>query len=95
MRVLGGMASQMAQAAHNTRSYIASLFLVSYYKREIVQEIANKESIVARNCLANIAWVCAIFGEYLTQLIQLLYTGLLGVEERPDASRWWRPTQRH
>jgi hypothetical protein len=37
-----------------------------------------------RQELANIAWVCAVFGEYPTKLLQLLYTGLLGVGERPD-----------
>ncbi len=36
-----------------------------------------------RQELANLAWVCAVFGEYPTDLIQMIYTGLVGVGDDP------------
>jgi RAP domain len=37
-----------------------------------------------RQELANMAWVCAVFGEYPTDLIKMIYMGLLGVGDNPD-----------
>jgi len=37
-----------------------------------------------RQELANMAWVCAVFGEYPRDLIQMIYMGLLGVGDNPD-----------
>jgi hypothetical protein len=37
-----------------------------------------------RQELANIAWACAVFGEYPTRLIELLYMGLLGIGDKSD-----------
>lgn len=36
-----------------------------------------------RQELANLAWVCAVFGEYPTDLIRMIYMGLLGVGDNP------------
>jgi hypothetical protein len=46
--------------------------------------VTNIASSWKRQELANIAWVCAVMGEYPPQLIRLVYMGLLGVGDRPD-----------
>ena len=37
-----------------------------------------------RQELANLAWVCAVFGEYPMDLIKMIYMGLLGVGDDPS-----------
>jgi hypothetical protein len=59
-------------------------YLVEMTSNNNEMTVASISRVLKRQELANIAWVCAVFGEYPTQLIQLLYTGLLGVGERPD-----------
>ena len=43
---------------------------------------------IARNLkrqeMANLAWICAVFGEYPPDLIRIVYQGLIGYEENPD-----------
>jgi hypothetical protein len=63
----------MVETANNSNSGGSEEMTVSSISRSFI-----------RQELANIAWVCAVFGEYPTKLLQLLYTGLLGVGERPD-----------
>jgi hypothetical protein len=46
--------------------------------------VASIAKSLKRQEMANIAWACAVFGDYPPTLMQVLYKGLLGVGENPD-----------
>lgn len=46
--------------------------------------IASIASRWKRQEMANLAWSCAVFGEYPPELVKMLYMGLSGVGDNPD-----------
>lgn len=76
-----------------TLNYTPSQDLLHQLEPYLVEVMATKSKGVTVNSilrylnrqeLANLAWVCAVFGEYPTELISLVYKGLLGVGENAD-----------
>mmetsp|Transcript_10871 Transcript_10871/g.23114 ORF Transcript_10871/g.23114 Transcript_10871/m.23114 type:complete len:1206 (+) Transcript_10871:171-3788(+) len=74
-----------------TLNYIPNglLSFVERYFLELLDHdltVTKISQLIDRQELANIAWVAAVFGEYPSNLIKMLYMGILGVGERPDAA---------
>lgn len=46
--------------------------------------VSNIANVMKRQELANIAWACAVFGDYPSKLIEILYMGLLGIGDNSD-----------
>lgn len=46
--------------------------------------VASIARVLKRQEMANIAWACAVFGDYPPDLVKVLYKGIVGVGENPD-----------
>jgi len=46
--------------------------------------VSNISRVISRTELANLAWTVAVFGEYHTKLIEVIYMGIIGTGDRPD-----------
>jgi hypothetical protein len=46
--------------------------------------VASIARVFKRQELANLSWICAVFGDYPADLMRVLYMGLLGVGDNPD-----------
>mmetsp|Transcript_60797 Transcript_60797/g.69899 ORF Transcript_60797/g.69899 Transcript_60797/m.69899 type:complete len:686 (+) Transcript_60797:953-3010(+) len=60
---------------------------VSRYFMELLNHdmtVSNISRVISRTELANLAWTVAVFGEYHTKLIEVIYMGIIGTGDRPD-----------
>jgi len=67
---------------HNLAPYIRAACSDTTSKGKVTATSIAK--IFKRQELANMAWACAVFGEYPSDLMKVLYTGLLGSGKQQD-----------
>ncbi|KAL3916532.1 MAG: hypothetical protein SGILL_005134 [Bacillariaceae sp.] len=68
------------------KGFLSSLeeYLVAIFDGEFT--VAKISKIFTRQELANLGFALAVFGEYPSRLVELIYTGLIGIGDRSDPS---------
>merc|ERR1712166_163344 len=57
---------------------------LNYTPPGLLDTVSNISRVISRTELANLAWTVAVFGEYHTKLIEVIYMGIIGTGDRPD-----------
>ena len=81
---MGNMLWAFATLDHKPSGFLGSV--ERYWMKQFNGDptVSTLSRYISRQEMANIAWAVAVFGEYPTNLIEILYNGILGIVEGLD-----------